>query len=126
MSVNDLDYYSVNEVHTKHWWDDPSMKASRKWFCVEGTAEGQCMVPIKGGAEFETEKDWCEANYNETNCEVIRDDAQSQYNLTSQIFYLSNFIWALILVVLMWITLNILQAIITLPIVQRSKESNIP
>ena len=103
------------------------MKFSRELFCEPpGTAHHQCMVPILGGNGYNTEEEWCLAKYNATNCEEIRDDAQRKYNTVSQVFYTSNGIWACLLVVLMWCTLCILQAVITLPIVQRSKESNIP
>jgi hypothetical protein len=103
------------------------MKFSRELFCEPpGTAQHQCMVPISGGTSFNTEEEWCLAKYNATNCEEIRDDAQAKYNTFSRLFYTSNGIWACFLVVLIWCTLCILQAIITVPIVQRSKESNIP
>jgi len=51
---------------------------------------------------------------------------KGQCNVISRTVYTSNGIWALVLVVLLWVTLCVLQSIITLPIVQRSKESNIP
>ena len=121
-----FDYYYVNEVKTKHWWDDPSMRQPREIFCYPDTANDQCKVPILGGIDYPTEEAWCLDKYNQTNCEEIRDEAQREYNLTSRTFYTVNGIWALLLVVIMWTTLNVLQAIITLPIVQRSKESNIP
>ena len=87
---------------------------------------GECMVPILGGVNYTTEQEWCLKEYNATNCGQIRDDAQKNYNTFSRIFYTSNGIWACLLVALMWCILCILQAIITVPIVQRSKESNIP
>jgi hypothetical protein len=100
------------------------MKFWRELFCdPPGTAQHECMVPI---SDHKTEQDWCLKYYNETNCSQVRDDAQAKYNAFSRIFYTSNGIWACFLVVLMWCTLCILQAIITVPIVQRSKESNIP
>jgi hypothetical protein len=102
------------------------MKFWRELFCAPpGTAEHECMVPIFGG-DYETEKDWCLQKYNATNCSQVRDDAQAKYNTFSRIFYTSNGIWACFLVALLWCILCILQAIITVPIVQRSKESNIP
>lgn len=105
-----------------------------------------------GGADYDTEEEWCIAKYNQTNCEEIRQSAQQKWNtwgrtvslkglpgeldpnvsdsyhpfgFTPQ-FYTCNGIWGLFVVVLLWVTLCILQAIISLPIVQRSKESNIP
>jgi hypothetical protein len=121
-----LDYYSVNAVHTRHWWGDPSMRTSREIFCYPGTANAQCSVPILGGVDYPSEKQWCLDKFNATDCTAIRDSAQGIYVVSSQIFYTAVAIWACGLVLLLWLTLCILQAIITLPIVQRSKESNIP
>ena len=120
------DYYSVNAVHTRHWWGDPSMRTSRELFCYPGTANAQCSVPILGGVDYPSEKQWCIDKFNATDCTAIRDSAQGKYVVSSQIFYTSVGIWACGLVLLLSLTLCILQAIITLPIVQRSKESNIP
>lgn len=126
-----FDYYSVNEVTVKHWWDDPSFSTAREFFCPPGTADAECAVPVQGGAEYETEEKWCMNQYNvsfnnSTYCQDIRDESQDEYNVASRIFYTANAIWALVLVLLIWVTLCVLQGIITLPIVQRSKESNIP
>jgi hypothetical protein len=95
-------------------------------FCHPGTANAQCKVPILGGIDYPTEQKWCMDIFNSTNCTEIRDDAQGKYVVSSQILYTSIGIWACCLALLLWLTLCILQAIITLPIVQRSKESNIP
>ena len=121
-----VDYYSVNAVHTKHWWEDPSMRTSREIFCYPETANAQCKVPIFGGVDYPSEKMWCIDKFNRTNCSEIRDSAQGKYVVSSQIFYTAIGIYACCLAMLLWLTLGILQAIITLPIVQRSKESNIP
>jgi hypothetical protein len=64
--------------------------------------------------------------FNATDCEAIRDEAQHSFVVANYVFFTINAIWALLLAVIMWVTLNVLQAIITIPIVQRSKESNIP
>ena len=63
---------------------------------------------------------------NATDCRDIRDNAQDTFNIVSTIYYYANGVWALLLVVLMWVSLSLCQAIITMPIAQRSKESNIP
>lgn len=121
-----FDYFGVNMVKIKHWWDDPSMNFMRELFCANNTAHTKCIVPILGGADYKSENEWCQESYNATDCEEIRNDAQSNAFLTSRTFFLANAIWALVLALIMWVTLCVLQAIITLPIVQRSKESNIP
>jgi len=121
-----FDINNVGGVTAKYWWDDPSMSFVRRLFCEEGTEDSKCMAPIDGGSVYESELIWCQKEYNATDCESVRDDAQRRYNLSAGIYYTVNGVWALLLVVLMWVTLSLLQAVITLPIVQRSKESNIP
>lgn len=125
-SIGLFDYNQVMEVWTKHWWDDKSLSWYRELFCDEGTAQGKCMVPVLGGLNYPDENSWCLAYFNATDCEDIRDGAQRDFVVANYVYFAVNGIWALILAVLMWVTLNVLQAIITLPIVQRSKESNIP
>jgi len=125
-SIGLFDYNQVMEVWTKHWWDDKSLSWFRELFCDEGTAQGKCMVPVLGGAKYENETEWCEKYFNATDCENIRDGAQYEFKVANYVYFTVNGIGALILAALMWVTLNVLQAIITLPIVQRSKESNIP
>ena len=99
---------------------------SREITCPPGTANDECAVPILGGAEYVDEEAWCRGEYNVTTCGDIRDEAQANYNVGSRFFYTAAGIWALVLVILIWVTLCVLQAVITMPIVQRSKESNIP
>ncbi|KAL7537067.1 hypothetical protein ACHAWF_005649 [Thalassiosira exigua] len=121
-----FDVHDVNEVRVIHSWDEPSFRLIRRLYCEPGTSDGQCKVPILGGEDFPDETKWCQAKYNATNCKEIRDNAQGNYNVTARAAHTVNAIWALLLVIIMWTTLCVLQAVITLPIVQRSKESNIP
>jgi len=125
-SIGLFDYNQVMEVWTKHWWDDKSLSWYRELFCDEGTAHGKCMVPVLGGANYEDESAWCMAHFDATDCQDIRARAQYEFIVAHYVYFTANGIVALVLALLMWVTLNVLQAIITLPIVQRSKESNIP
>lgn len=103
-----FDYYNVNTVYTKHWWDNPINEYSREIFCKPPqTANNQCIVPIDGGGEYNSEEEWCIAKYNATNCTQIRDDAQAKYIQATRIFYTADGIWACCLVVLIWFTLCI-------------------
>merc|ERR1712129_645586 len=111
-----FDNHKVNVVKVKHWWDDPSWSAIRSTFCEAETANGKCTVPILGGNKYDSEEEWCIELYNNTDCKGIKDEAQDKYTLASTSFYTMNGIWVLFLVVLMWVTLSVLQAIITLPI----------
>lgn len=103
-----FDYYNVNIVYTKHWWDNPINEYSREIFCKPPqTANYQCIVPIEGGDKYNSEEEWCLAKYNATNCSQIRDDAQAKYIQATRIFYTTDGIWACCLVVLIWFTLCI-------------------
>ena len=121
-----FDVYGVMNVYAKHWWDQPGLAWFRTNFCEEGTAMTKCTVPIDGGEGFSSEEGWCKENYNALDCRDIRDRAQDLFDRFSNVFFPANCAWALILVALMFVTLSMLQGIISLPIVQRSKESNIP
>ena len=125
-SVGLFDYHRVMESWSKHWWDDKTLSWYRELFCDEGTAHGKCMVPLLGGVNYIDENAWCMAYFNATDCQSIRDAAQYEFVVTNYVYFAANGIWALVLAMIMWVTLNVLQAVITLPIVQRSKESNIP
>lgn len=121
-----FDYYGVMDVYTKHWWDEPSMAWFRENLCKKDTSFTKCTVPIDGGEDYDSEEQWCEAYYDSLDCREIRDSAQTLFESFSYVFFTANGVWALLLVALMYVTLCVLQGIISLPIVQRSKESNIP
>jgi hypothetical protein len=103
-----FDYYNVQIVYTKHWWDNSLNEYSREIFCKPPqTANNQCIVPIEGGGEYNSEEEWCLDKYNATNCTQIRDDAQAKYLQATRIFFTADGIWACCLVVLIWFTLCI-------------------
>lgn len=96
----------------------------RRVFCEEGTSLTKCLVPI--GNDFESEEEWCFTNYNATDCVVIRDDAQENMEVAMLTFYTALAGWTSILIVLMLLMVNSLERIITKPIVQKSRETNVP
>jgi hypothetical protein len=121
-----FDVYRVMGVYITHWWSEPTMAWFRTQFCAEGTAFSKCIVPIDGGEEFDNEEGWCKAKYNSTDCRSIRDEAQNYCESFSYVFFTADGVWCLFGFLVMWVTLSVLQGIISLPIVERSKESNIP
>jgi len=121
-----FDYHKVTDVWIRHWWLTPSFDWFRSLYCLEGTADTKCMVPTKGGAEYEDEDAWCTDLYNATDCLQIKTDAQMEMSTVSYIFLTANAVWGLVLVVLLWLALTMLEGIITPPIVQSSKQANIP
>uniref|UniRef100_A0A7S1YXR5 Uncharacterized protein n=1 Tax=Trieres chinensis TaxID=1514140 RepID=A0A7S1YXR5_TRICV len=124
--VSLFDYHRVTDVWVKHWWSTPSMNWFRELFCLAGTAYTKCAMPVGGGSINTTEDEWCELNYNATDCSDIRSEAQQKMTTTSYIFVTGNGIWGVLLILLLFLALTLLEGIITAPIVQSSKETNIP
>ncbi len=120
-----FDYHKVTEIWIKHWWSGPSMAWFRRIFCEDGTANTKCAVPISGGANFTSDEEWCQVNYNATDCIDIRQSATELMVSTSYLFIYLNFIAGAVLIIFLLLALGLLEGIISAPIVQRSKESNI-
>ena len=95
-------------------------------FCQNGTATTKCLVPILPNEELGSEELWCLENYNATDCEMIRDDAQDHMETVMLTFYTGLAVWTSILLFLMLLMVNSLESIITKPIVQKSRETNVP
>lgn len=122
-----FDYHNVTDVWIKHWWGNPSMAWFRSFFCDFGTANTKCAVPYMGGANYTSEESWCREKYdNSRDCEDIRASAITKMSQGSYFFFYLNAIIGGALVVLLLLSLGLLEGIISAPIVQRSKETNIP
>eukprot|EP00978_Attheya_sp_CCMP212_P004547 scaffold9919_cov55-Attheya_sp.AAC.1 len=121
-----FDYHRVTDVWVKHWWATPSMAWFRELFCQRGTANTLCAAPTLGGKDYDSTDEWCLSIYNSTACQTLRDSAQLEMRTSTYIFFTINAICGLFLIVLLLLTLNVLGGVISTPIVQRSKESNVP
>jgi len=119
-----FDYFRVTDVWIKHYWRDSSMSWFRRRFCVPAeSADFECTVPRADNA---TETEWCLRNFNSTNCSSIRNSAQSEMERSTLIFYYLNASIGLALICLLVLTVNALERIISKPLVQKSRESNVP
>ena len=98
----------------------------RRVFCQDGTYDDKCVVPIDGGEDFETEEEWCVAMYGATDCMEIRDVAQDDMNTSILIFYTALAGWSSALLFIMVLMIHSLERIISRPIVQKSRETNVP
>lgn len=107
-------------------WLRAELSWFRSYFCPVGTANSLCKVPIGGGADFSSEMDWCIYNYNATNCGEIRNNAQTDMEVTLLTYYGALGGWGCILLFLMLLMMNSLERIISKPIVQKSRETNVP
>lgn len=70
----------------------------REVYCEEGTAESLCMVPVYGEGNAQNETEWCQRNYNATNCTEIRDAAQAEVAGLMSWFYNANLAWGCALI----------------------------
>jgi len=84
------------------------------------------MVPLfANGADY-TEKDWCLDNYQATDCFDIRLAAQAETEDLLRLFYNSQVAWGCALLLILSFVVNTLERIISRPMVQKSRESNVP
>jgi hypothetical protein len=118
-----FDYHQVTDVWIKHWWSSPSMAWFRQIFCEPGTANTKCAIPVHEGLKENSQ--WCELNFNASDCQSLRDAAIEKMEASSYFFIYSNAIAGAVLIILLLLALGLLEGIISAPIVQRSKESNI-
>jgi hypothetical protein len=83
------------------------------------------LVPLEGG-EYEDEDAWCLDLHNSTACEFIRDDAQRRASFSLVAFYTGLAASGCFLLLLMLLMVDSLESIISKPIVQKSRETNVP
>jgi uncharacterized membrane protein YidH (DUF202 family) len=79
-----------------------------------------------GEPDFDSENDWCLANYNATDCSDIRDTAESDMFASMLRFYTFLAGWSSAVLFVIMLIVNSLERIITKPIVQKARESNVP
>ena len=116
-----FDYHRVVEVWIKHWWTTPSMEWFRELFCADGTAHEECTAPLIDSDE------WCMELYGQMDyCEQVRKGTETQMKRVSYTYFTMNGVWGLLLCVVMILAMNVQEGIVTKPIVQRSKEGNVP
>jgi hypothetical protein len=107
-------------------WLEPELSWFRERYCPEGTLDTVCLVPVDGGADYESEDEWCNAKHNSTECSEVRDGAQADMDYALLTFYTALAIWGIFVLILLMLMINSLERIISKPIVQKSRESNVP
>lgn len=117
-----FDYFRVTDVWLKHWWRDSSLARFRELFCVPAeTAHTLCTVP-----QLSQETAWCLLNYQSTKCSEIRNDAQSRMEKWFLAYYYVNSAVGISMIMLLIMIVNTLEGIISKPLIQKSRESNVP
>ena len=95
-------------------------------FCTNNTAYTKCSAPLLGGYNYTSVKEWCINEHNATNCQNIIDSAQVQTKAFFYTFYTFFATWGLCLVVLLFLAIQTLEELVTIPIAESSRTSNIP
>jgi len=123
-----FDYRHVMNVWITHWWRVPSMAYFRYAFCANNTFNTKCLVPEggDGDAMLQSEIAWCQYHFNASDCTMIREEAQADMFNFYSVFFNLNGVWGLLLIILLYLTIAVLEEIITKPVVQASRESNVP
>ena len=145
-----FDYFDVTQVWVDKWWRDGRLAWFRYQSCPSGTYQTSCTVPDFGNATEEVA--WCRINYNATDCTEIRDQAQYKTLRFLKGFYFFTGGWGLVLLLLVresekcnkrcsqrlrltaainsfpqiFLAMDTLEQIISKPLVQKSRQSNIP
>ncbi|CAJ1943148.1 unnamed protein product [Cylindrotheca closterium] len=126
LNISLFDYFNVTSVWIRHWWIRPQLSWFRGYYCPLGKADTLCAVPIMGGNDFESEEDWCIYFHNSTTCTQTRDSAQSQMIASMLAYYTVLGALGCFLLFIMLLMVNSLERIISKPIVQKSRETNVP
>merc|ERR1711871_220886 len=108
------------EVYFRHRWEFNYFSEVRKLFCAPGTSDSKCMAPLGGGRDFESVTDCCLANFNSTDCQSIRDTAESNALLWGEQITLSEGIVGTLNLVMIFASLYLCYRILTSPVITQS------
>lgn len=124
--VSMFDFHDVTDVWVRQWWGAEATAWFRYQTCASGTYNTLCVVPIDGLPFFDSADDWCDFYYNSSACVPIRNAAQAKTNKWCLVFYLMNGILGIVVFLLLLLMVKVLEGVITRPIMQKSRERNIP
>ncbi|GKY94251.1 hypothetical protein MPSEU_000390900 [Mayamaea pseudoterrestris] len=120
--VSLIDRFDTTIIWVQHFWRSPQMAWFRKRHC-QPTAyyNTLCTVPM-----VDNETEWCIDNYNSTDCSMVRDSAQEATQISLRVFYTLTAVWSMLQVFIVLLAIHTLENIISKPLVQKSRESNVP
>ncbi len=124
--VSMFDYHGVTAVWVRHWWAAEATAWFRYKSCAPNTYNTLCVVPIDGLPFFDSANEWCDFYYNSTDCVSIRNAAQAKTTSWTLFYALMNGVLGVIVFLLLLLMVKVLEGIITRPIMQKSRERNIP
>ena len=115
-----FDFYLYMEVYFRHRWEFNYFSEVRVLFCAPGTSMSKCRAPLGGGMDFESVDDWCRYYYNSTDCQNIRDEAESNALLWGEQITLSEGIVGIMNLVMIFASLYLCYRILTSPVITQS------
>jgi hypothetical protein len=66
------------ETYFKHRWQEGAFYAVRQLFCAPHTGDSLCIAPILGGPLYDGVDEWCQDQWNSTDCWSIRAAAEEK------------------------------------------------
>mmetsp|Transcript_21013 Transcript_21013/g.31352 ORF Transcript_21013/g.31352 Transcript_21013/m.31352 type:complete len:496 (-) Transcript_21013:52-1539(-) len=124
---NLFDYHQVTKIFVTHWWHTEAFDWFRKQFCSD-----EDFNAIGNQTEFNNLSldDFCICNTTTGElvndaCYDTREEAIDDMTVYSTIFFTTNFVWGLVFVIVLFLTTQMLEFIIGIQLVQKSKERNL-
>lgn len=74
-----LQPFNSRQVWLNHHWEDPALTNVRNRLCRDDTADDECAVPM-AGFPLGSPDLWCQAKYNSTDCQEIKEEVQCEHH----------------------------------------------
>lgn len=109
--------YSYISISLHHYWQNKSFDSIRIYFCdPKDTYDGKCKAPIDVGSVT----NWCEKNFDATDCQSIRNKAVSTALTLSQSLTLAMGLIGIFDLAFMLISIYLCFKILTAPVITAS------
>lgn len=133
-----MNFFFYTPIFFKHSWDLNNFKGIRELFCPQNTANGKCIAPISSKYYYQLYNvtdhhnnvtsyltyfnvtSWCEAYFNATDCESIRNAAINKANQWGGKLILIQSVTGLVeLLIICW-SIYIANGLLTAPVITQS------
>lgn len=131
---NLFDYHQVTKIFVKHWWHTEAFAWFRDQFCFDDDFLSATESTENQTASFPdaniTLDEFCICNATTNflvngSCYKTQEEAIDEMTVYSTIFFTTNFVWGLVFVIVLFLTTQMLEFIIGVQLVQKSKERNL-
>jgi hypothetical protein len=124
-AVFNISFYT--RIWFKHQWETPDFDPLRRLFCdPKDTWDNKCISPlfnsptVFGNVTYNSTMQWCQALYNATDCQDIRNDAIDLSVQWGYSLILTNTIIGVFAILLMATSIYISVQILTHPVITQS------